>query len=72
MLTTIAPMEQRGAFMAANGLLLRLAQTIAPIMLGGIYALTGMTGVFTTGFICAAMIFLLALFFIENQKEQTS
>jgi MFS family permease len=72
MLTTIAPMEQRGAFMAANGLLLRLAQTIAPIMLGGIYALTGITGVFTTGFICATMIFLLAIFFVKNQKEPAS
>jgi len=69
MLTTISPMEQRGAFMAANGLLLRLAQTIAPLLMGGIYALFGMKAVFLAGLFCAMMILLLAVFFIKNTKE---
>lgn len=72
MLTSMAPMEQRGAFMAANGFLLRLAQTVAPIMLGGIYGLLGMTAVFATGFICAVLIFLLAMFCIENVDDRTT
>jgi len=66
MLTTIAPMEQRGAFMAANGLLLRLAQTMAPLLMGGIYALFGMQAVFLGGLACAVVIFILALFTIQN------
>ncbi|HKI80734.1 MAG TPA: MFS transporter, partial [Pseudodesulfovibrio sp.] len=66
MLTTIAPMEQRGAFMAANGLLLRLAQTVAPMTMGGLYALGGMNAVFWGGFVCAAAILLLARFYIVN------
>ena len=66
MLTTIAPMEQRGAFMAANGLLLRLAQTVAPLLMGGIYALFGMQAVFLGGLVCAVAIFMLALFGIKN------
>jgi len=69
MLTTIAPMEQRGAFMAANGLLLRLAQTIAPIFMGLLYTLLGMKGVFWGGFLCAVSIFMLAILFIKNIKE---
>lgn len=68
MLTTIAPMEQRGAFMAANGLLLRLAQTLAPIFMGGIYALFGMYAVFWSGLLCAVTILILALFFIKNSE----
>jgi len=66
MLATIAPMEQRGAFMAANGLLLRLAQTLAPLVMGGLYALFGMTGVFAGGLACAAAILLLAIFWVQE------
>ena len=68
MLTTIAPMEQRGAFMAANGLLLRLAQTTAPLLMGGIYALFGLHAVYLGGLACAVAIFVLALFGIRNIK----
>ncbi|WFS61855.1 MFS transporter [Pseudodesulfovibrio thermohalotolerans] len=66
MLTTIAPMEQRGAFMAANGLLLRLAQTIAPMIMGGLYALSGMSAVYWGGFACAVAILVLARLCITN------
>lgn len=66
MLTTLAPMEQRGAFMAANGFLLRLAQTLAPLVMGGIYALFGMWAVFLGGLVCAAVILGLALFCVRN------
>ncbi len=65
MLTSIAPMEQRGAFMAANGMLLRLSQTVAPMFMGGVYALFGMEAVFMVGLTCAAGILLLALFAVE-------
>lgn len=66
MLTTIAPMEQRGAFMAANGLLLRLAQTLAPVLMGSIYALFGMKAVFMAGLACAVAILILAYTCIGN------
>jgi len=69
MLTTIAPMEQRGAFMAANGLLLRLAQTIAPLLMGTLYAFSGINAVFIGGLVCAVMITLLALCCIKNLKS---
>jgi hypothetical protein len=71
MLTTIAPMEQRGAFMAANGLLLRLAQTVAPMIMGGLYALGGMNAVFWGGFVCAVAILILARFYIVNISPRT-
>ncbi|SOB60022.1 Major facilitator superfamily MFS_1 [Pseudodesulfovibrio profundus] len=66
MISSLAPMEQRGAFMAANGFLLRLAQTLAPIFMGGIYGLFGMQAIFITGLLCAVAILLLALLVIRN------
>ncbi|MDD3312380.1 MFS transporter [Pseudodesulfovibrio sp.] len=66
MLTTIAPMEQRGAFMAANGFLLRLAQTVAPLLMGGLFALFGMQAVYLGGLACAVILFALAFFCIEK------
>ncbi len=65
MLTSLAPMEQRGAFMAANGMILRLSQTAAPVIMGGIYAWKGMEAVFIAGLLCAATIFLLAIVGVE-------
>lgn len=46
MLADLAPMEQRGAFMALNGTVLRIGQTVGPVVMGGAYALGGMNGVF--------------------------
>lgn len=65
MLTSIAPMEQRGAFMAANGMLLRLSQTAAPLFMGAVHTWFGMQGVYMAGLACAGMIFLLAVVVIE-------
>jgi len=66
MLTNIAPMEQRGAFMAANGFLLRLSQTTAPIFMGLIYALFGMNAVFYAGILCAIAIFAIITTFLKE------
>jgi len=66
MLTTLAPMEHRGAFMAANGFLLRLAQTVAPLMMGGLFALFGMQAVYLGGLACALLLLALAFFCIRK------
>lgn len=46
MLAELAPMEQRGAFMALNGTVLRLGQTLGPVVMGGAFVAWGMDGVF--------------------------
>ena len=66
MLTSLAPMEHRGAFMAANGFLLRLAQTVAPLMMGGLFALFGMQAVYLGGLACALILLALAFFCIRR------
>lgn len=53
MLAELAPMEQRGAFMALNGTVLRIGQTLGPVVMGGAYLVAGMNGVFGAGALMA-------------------
>ncbi|WP_461209160.1 MFS transporter [Desulfocurvus sp. DL9XJH121] len=49
MMAELAPMEQRGAFMALNGMILRIGQTLGPLIVGAAYAMDGYDGVFECG-----------------------
>jgi MFS family permease len=49
MLTRLSPMQYRAAFMAANGMTLRIGQTIGPIMMGFFFGLAGLKGAFLAG-----------------------
>lgn len=56
-LTKLAPDDQRGAFMSVNGLVIRLGQTLGPIIIGIGYAWKGYFGAYLLG----ALITLIAL-----------
>jgi MFS transporter, ACDE family, multidrug resistance protein len=49
LLTGLAPMKHRAAFMSINGMVLRLGQTIGPILVGAIFAIWGISGAFYVG-----------------------
>jgi ACDE family multidrug resistance protein len=49
-----ATMEQRGALMSVNGMVLRLGQTLGPLVMGVLFATSGFGGVFLGGAVCAA------------------
>ncbi len=68
MLTAIAPMEHRAIFMAINGMLLRVGQTIAPILMGLIYAGFGLDSVFYAGVVIAAITFIITLATLRGFK----
>jgi len=55
-LSTLAPKEGRGIIMAANGTILRLSQTISPLICGLAYFLVGFNGVYILGAIFAMAI----------------
>lgn len=55
----LAPGGQRAVFMAANGMILRLSQTIAPLLMGALYAGFGIQSVYWGGALCALGMFLL-------------
>ncbi|WP_029897062.1 MFS transporter [Desulfohalovibrio reitneri] len=46
LLNTLAPGKYRGMFMAANATILRVGQSIGPLLMGGVYLLAGLEGVF--------------------------
>jgi MFS family permease len=48
MMAELAPMELRGAFMAINGTVLRIGQTLGPVIMGAAFAFGGLDGVFAT------------------------
>lgn len=49
MLTRLSPLKYRAAFMAANGMTLRLGQTIGPMLMGLFFTLAGLAGAFLAG-----------------------
>jgi MFS family permease len=55
------PMEQRGALMSVNGMVLRLGQTLGPLVMGGLFAVSGFGGVFLGGAGCAVLMFIAVL-----------
>lgn len=64
MLTNLAPVENRAAFMSLNGMVLRLGQTIGPLIMGFIFGLSGIAGVFYAGAAFALIMFMLILLMI--------
>jgi len=64
LLATLAPMEHRAAFMSVNGMVLRFGQTIGPILMGLVFGMWGMSGVFYAAALFAILMFLLAAILI--------
>jgi ACDE family multidrug resistance protein len=48
-------MEQRGALMSVNGMVLRLGQTLGPLVMGWLFVASGYGGVFLGGVGCAVL-----------------
>ncbi|GAB6175824.1 MFS transporter [Desulfobaculum senezii] len=77
LLAGMAPMEERGAFMALNGMVLRIGQTLGPLVMGTAYTLGGLRGVFWTGGVIGAlMVAVLTGVFVfgrglDGQEERT-
>jgi ACDE family multidrug resistance protein len=56
-----APMEQRGAMMSVNGMVLRLGQTLGPLVMGLVLTVSGLNGVFFGGAVCALVMLAVVL-----------
>lgn len=66
LLATYAPMENRAAFMSANGMILRLAQTLGPLFTGFIFTLWGLPAVFSAASVLALLMLPVARFMIAR------
>ena len=59
LLANLAPEKQRAAFMSANGMVLRIGQTIGPAFIGLGFAFGGLAGAFYLAAIVAVLVLLL-------------
>lgn len=58
-LTNLAPVDNRAAFMSLNGMVLRIGQTLGPVIMGIIFGLFGLTAVYLSGAAFAIVMFVL-------------
>jgi len=65
LLAGLAPMEQRGALMSINGMVLRLGQTLGPLLIGMSFAIAGPPGAFYAGAGFALIMFVLVLIMVK-------
>ena len=66
LLAGLAPIEHRGAFMAANGMALRLGQTVAPPLMGVTFSVWGTDGTFYAAAVVAGVMLVLTTTVIER------
>ncbi len=65
LLAEIAPIEYRAAFMSVNGMVLRLGQTLGPILAGAVFILGGLSYPFYAGAVICIIIFSLLVVLIK-------
>ena len=64
LLTSIAPLNHRGAFMSVNSMMLRVGQTLGPLLAGMLFTLGGISWVFWIGAVISSVFLLCIVIFI--------
>jgi MFS family permease len=70
LLAGLAPMNQRAAIMSINGMVLRLGQTVGPIIMAAVLSVWGLNAVFYGGAILALGTFGIAVIMIRQPKDE--
>ncbi len=65
LLTGVAPIEYRAAFMSVNGMVLRLGQTLGPLLMGAVFVAGGLSYPFYAGAIVCIIVFSLLAILIR-------
>lgn len=65
LLAGLAPLEHRAAFMSINGMVLRLGQTLGPLIMATVFGLWGIGGTFYAGAGFAIAMFILIVIMIR-------
>jgi MFS family permease len=69
LLAGLAPIEHRGAFMAVNGVALRLGQTLGPPLMGLVFSVWGMDSTFYTSAAVAAAMLVLTTTVVQRRSD---
>ncbi len=64
MLANHAPLQYRAAFMSANGMVLRLGQTLGPVLMGAAYLVAGISAAFYAGALTAVIMVIVVVLMI--------
>lgn len=65
LLASLSPLEYRAAFMSANGMVLRMGQTLGPIVIGMVFVLGGLPATFFAGAGLALLMLVLIRYLIK-------
>jgi len=65
LLAGFAPIDQRGAIMSLNGMVLRIGQTLGPLIIGVAYSLWGIGGTFFSGASLAVCMLIVIILMIK-------
>ena len=68
LLASLAPLEYRAAFMSLNGMVLRLGQTLGPVLMGLIYVAWGIEATFYSGAGFALIMIILVTLMIKKRN----
>jgi len=66
LLTELAPVEYRATFLAVNGMIFRLGQTVGPPLMGAVFIAWGVQGTFYAGACLSFLMFLFGIFMIRG------
>lgn len=72
MLVGLASIRERGAFMSLNSMVLRVGQTLGPLLIGVFYEFGGIRTAFAAGAGIAVLMFLLILILVNPSKEDAA
>ncbi len=71
MMVGFAAINERAAFMSLNSMVLRGGQTAGPLLVGTIYAFSGLNATFITGAVMAMLMLVLIFFMVNVKYNQT-
>lgn len=70
LLVGFASIKERAAFMSFNSMVLRIGQTVGPLLVGLFYALGGLTGSFLTGAVVALVMSAVVAVMVKGALQQ--
>lgn len=69
MMVSLASIQERAAFMSLNSMVLRIGQTVGPLLIGIFYTIGGVSFAFIAGAGTAIIMFLLVLTMVKNPAK---
>ena len=71
LLVSLAPMKYRAAFMSLNGMVLRIGQTIGPLIIGIFFSLGGIRYAFWGGAVISGIMFIIVIFTLGKTEARS-